>query len=145
MWPLVFLILIGTFKFLGKPLVQLLRAANSRVQSAMRPATQLANSRHFKKFMLFFTFVSFQIDAVSVEQLLIYCEFLHTNSYSPSAIVNALAGIKSRLKSFGFIVNAFADLRISYFIKSLRLHQPLKAKFPCIIVFCTTQKNCEDL
>ena len=106
----------------------------------MRPATPVAYNRHFENFMLFCTVVSFQIESISVEQLLVYCEFLYSNSYSPSAIANAMAGVKSRLQSYGFQVSVFSDVRITFYLKSLKLQQPLRDKLPCIIDFALLRK-----
>ena len=75
------------------------------------------------------------IETLSVEELLSYCEFLYSNHYSPSAIANALAGIKSKMQSYGLKVVVFSDIRINYFLKSLRLNQPFRAKMPHLIDF----------
>ena len=124
------------FKFLlGHFLAHLFKLASARVHSAMRPSTQAAYNRHFRNFLLFCTFLAIAIETLSVEQLLSYCEFLYCNQYSPSAIANALAGLKSRMQSYGLKVSVFSDIRINYFLKSLRLRQPFRAKMPHLIDF----------
>ena len=101
----------------------------------MRPSTQLAYSRHFQNFLLFFTFASFNIQDFTVSHVLVFCEFLYKNNYSAAAMGNALAAIKSTLLTYGLDVTMFEDTRVAYYIKSIRLKQPFKASLPAIIDF----------
>ena len=106
----------------------------------MRPSTQVAYNRHFRNFLLFLTYAAIVIESLSLEQLLSYCEFLHVNGYSSSAIANALARIKSRMQSYGLQVSVFSDVRVNYFLKSLRPNQPFRLKIPHIIDFTLLRK-----
>ena len=106
----------------------------------MRPSTQVAYNRHFRNFLLFLTYAAIVIEQLSLQQLLSYCEFLHINGHSASAIANALAGIKSRMQSYGLQVAVFSDVRVNYFLKSLRLNQPSRLKMPHIIDFALLRK-----
>ena len=108
---------------------------SAMVRSAMRPSTQNAYIRHFRNFLKVTTFLIIVLETLTVEQLLTYCEFLYSNQYSHSTIANALAGIKSKMQSYGLKVVVFSDIRINYFLKSVRLDQPFKVKMPHLIDF----------
>ena len=70
MFQLILVTLIGTsncFYFvLGSAIVQLFTAANARVHSAMRPATRMAYSRHFRIFIMFCIVANFSLEDISV-------------------------------------------------------------------------------
>ena len=65
--------------------------------------------------------------------LLVYLEFLVRNNFSPSHIANDLAGIKAHFVYHSLPVGMFDDLKIKYFIRSLRLDAPLSVTIHKVI------------
>ena len=73
--------------------------------------------------------MGFMIEKVNVEVLLVYLEFLVSNKFSPSHIANDLAGIKAHFVYYSLPICIFDDLKIKYFIRSLRLNAPHNSQF----------------
>ena len=130
-------VLIGiynAFCFTGNPIVStLLKAANNRVHSAMRPSTQMAYQRYFNIFLMFIVFVQVEVQDVDTNVILAFLEFLHFNKFSPHVILNTVSAVKSRLQAYGVCVRHWSDPRVTYFTKSLQHTKQFKAYLPQII------------
>ena len=111
----------------------LLQAAHKRGQSAFTTATDRAYRASFQLLLAFLAYMALMIEKVNVEILLVYLEFLVCNKFSPSHIANDLAGIKAHFVYHSLLMYIFDDLKIKYFIRSLRLNAPLSVTIHKVI------------
>ena len=79
----------------------------------------------FKEFMGFLVAAGLLIHQVNTVTLLIFMEFLLDQDFSPSNIVNYMAGIRSQFILYGLDTTPFKDERIHLFQKSLTYTRPL--------------------
>ena len=73
------------------------------------------------------------LDQVNTVILLIFMEFLLDQKFSPSNIVNFMAGIRSQFILYGLDTTPFKDERIHLFQKSLTHTRPLCPRIAPII------------
>ena len=75
----------------------LLQAALGRLDQAYRPPTTASHSLHFRTFLAFLVFMNLPV-VVSVHNVLIFLEYLYTNSLPPKVIKNYLSSMASMTK-----------------------------------------------
>ena len=87
----------------------------------------------FRQFMGFLVAAGLLINQVNTITLLTFMEFLLYHKFSPSNIVNYMAGIRSQFILYGLDTAPFRDERIHLFQKSLITTRPLCPKVSYII------------
>ena len=82
---------------------------------------------------MFTLFANVKVQQVDINHILAFLEFLVFNKFSPSAIVNIVSAVKSRLQAYGVSITPWTDTRVSLFTKSLYHCKKFKAHLPRVI------------
>ena len=72
----------------------LVKRALSHTKSAYRPSTLAAQRTHLKTYLAFVTYMGVQPE-ITIQTILSFLEFLHSNSVSPRVIANYVSSLKT--------------------------------------------------
>ena len=99
--------------------------AGVRLQTVFRPKTAKCYSLLFRTFMAFVIYIKVKLSQVDCQVVLSFLELLAKQNTSLHMVSNYVAAIKAKFMIFGLQSWVLDDPCIKYFIKSLKINQPL--------------------
>ena len=106
-------------------LTEYARKASVRAKSAFRPRTFKCYVMLFRSFAAFCMFAKVPLSEISVSVALSYLEFLVENGVSVNMTKNHIAAIKAMFIVHNLEYGSWEHPKVSYFVKSLKLHRPM--------------------
>ena len=102
--------------------------AMSRLHLAFRPKTSKAYSSMFRVFIAFCIYMKVALHHLSVKVILAFLECLVCNKVSPAVLANYVAAIKAKCILYNLSYHVCANVKIKYFLKSVKITRPLCVK-----------------
>ena len=93
-----------------------------------------------RSFVAFYMFAKVPFSEISVSVALFYLEFLVDNCVSVNMIKNHIAAIRAMFIVHNLQYGSWEHPKISYFVKSLKLHRPMVLRKRNIIDLTTLKK-----
>ena len=123
----------------------LVQKASTRVGKAFRPKTQAAYTAMFKKvFIAFCIHMGVQLCKLNVNVILAFLECLLHNQCSAVMIANYVSALKAKCVVHNLQYNLFDNLKIKYFIKSVKQNRSLHVMPHNIVDVECLHKICKE-
>ena len=102
--------------------------AMSRLHLAFRPKTSKVYTAMFRVFLAFCIYMKVTLQHLSVKVILAFLECLVCNKVSPAVLANYVSAIKAKCILYNLSYHVCENVKIKYFLKSVKITRPLSVK-----------------